>query len=134
MEAATAIKGKQGRNWGGVRVGAGRPKAEGATYAKWKFIEQRIRAVSREVLTREKLLEIARSDPQRFIERVILPLMESEARLKLGGMRLGVNVQDGSKSTQFVLDFGGVDPSEAQEVGAGAALEALEHFGDERAP
>jgi hypothetical protein len=90
-----------------------------------------VRSAANQVLTRDKIIELANSDPMRFIERVVIPLISLDKRQAMTG-RLGVSVGEGAAKTQFVLDFGGDDqaPAEAE----GRILDTLEAFGQGAQP
>jgi len=133
MEPALAQNQSGIERRGGWRPGAGRPKGGSERVAKWAALEARVRSVSRLVLTREKLLELARADVYRFLERIVLPLIAMEKKTLAAGLRVGVSVSDGDKRTQFVLDFGDGGEHAANDQ-AGQVLDTLEAFGAEAQP
>lgn len=117
---------------GGARAGAGRKKGQATTAEFWLAFERRIRAAASKEITREKLLELARADPWRFVERIVIPLIGINKR---AAVRLGVSVNEpGGRQTQFVLDFSGEgaanEPGAPLEATAAAGIVAeLEQFG-----
>jgi len=127
MDSAVATK--PGR--GGWRPGAGRPPDTQTTLRVWKAFENRVRSAANQVLTRDAIIALAKGDPMRFIERVVIPLISLDKRQAMTG-RLGVSVGEGAAKTQFVLDFGAEDqpPAEAE----GRILDTLEAFGQGAQP
>ena len=115
---------------GGARPGAGRPTGPSSVRV-WRAFEARVRSAANQVLTREAIIALAKGDPMRFIERVVIPLISLDKRQAMTG-RLGVSVGEGAAKTQFVLDFGGDDqpPAEAE----GRVLDTLEAFGQGTQP
>jgi hypothetical protein len=98
---AAVVPGTGGR--GGARPGAGRPRGL-STLQAWQRFERLIRSVAAKEITREQLRTMAKADPWRFVERVLLPLMAMDKRGQVG--RVGVSVGEGASRTQFVLDLG----------------------------
>jgi hypothetical protein len=113
---------------GGLRPGAGRPRLGETKVDLWRKIEDRIRYAARTTLTREALQDLVKKDPQRFIERVVMPLiLAGKPRQSL---RAGVSMEDAEgRKTQFVLDFGDADQgTTAAQVAA--SLDELQQFAD----
>lgn len=119
---------------GGARPGAGRKKGQATTAEFWLAFERRIRAAASKEITRDKLLALARGDPWRFVERIVIPLIGIQKR---AAVRLGVSVNEpGGRQTQFVLDFSGGSEGAAANEGASVDVASaagivaeLEQFG-----
>jgi len=110
---------------GGARPGAGRPKSLAATAATlpadaWLRFETLLRKAAAKEITPAVVRKLAKDDPWRFLERVLMPLIGM--RYRTPGARLGVSLGEGATRQQFVLDLGEPD---GRTHDAGDALDAL---------
>jgi hypothetical protein len=86
----------------------------------WARFEGLLRKAAAKEITPAVVRKLAKDDPWRFLERVLMPLIGMRYRTQ--GARLGVSLGEGAQRAQFVLDLGEPDGGTRE---AGDALDAL---------